>query len=190
MKNIAYLLLLFSSFALAQNKQELEANAKKMYDASYNMNFEEVLNLTYPKLFEIIPKDKMEEMLVRTFENETYKVRLVFITPKFKLSEIKKIENKSIGIINYTNAMRITFNQEITPEKATEIVKAYKDTGAYTVVNFEKDRNSFYIEGPSTLIGIADDSTHQSWKFINYDKRRMDMLKKIISDNIIKELGL
>lgn len=190
MKKICLLLSLYASFSFAQNMDELKKNAKQMYDASYNMAFEEVLDLTYPKLFEIVPRDKMAEMLAKTFENETYKVRLVFVTPKFTFSEIKKIEDKSLDVITYTNAMHITFNQDLTPDKANEIVKAYKDTGAYTIVNFEKDRNSFYIEGKSTLVGIADESTKQAWKFVNYDKRRADMMKKIVSENIMKTLGL
>ncbi|MEC4049418.1 hypothetical protein OX284_008250 [Flavobacterium sp. SUN046] len=190
MKNSIYLALLLSSFSFAQNRQDLEKNAQKMYDASYNMNFVEVLDLTYPKLFDIVPRDKMLEMLNKTFENETYKVRLVFITPKFIISEIKKIEDKTIDVITYTNAMRITFEQKLTQEKADEIVKAYKETGAYTVVNYEKDRNSFYIEGKSTLLAIADVSTDQQWKFVNYDKRRADMMTKIVGENILKALGL
>lgn len=190
MKNIVYLAILLCSFSYAQNKQELEKNTQKMYDASYNMNFEDVLDLTYPKLFDIIPRDKMLEMLNKTFENETYTIRLVFVSPKFSFSEIKKIEDKTLDVITYTNAMRIKFEQKLTQEKADEIVKAYKETGAYTVINFEKDRNSFYIEGKSTLVGIADESTKQTWKFVNYDKRRAEMMNKIISENILKELGL
>jgi hypothetical protein len=85
-----FLILAFlaTSIGFSQTIQSLKADTQKMYEASYNMNYDEVTSFTYPKVFELIPKDKMLEILEQTFNNETMRVRLVTVDPKFVYSEI------------------------------------------------------------------------------------------------------
>jgi hypothetical protein len=58
------------------------------------------------------------------------------------------------------------------------------------MVLFEKDRNSFFIEGNSTMIAISDEYTKGTWKFINYSKRQTADSEMIVGKEAMKQLGL
>jgi hypothetical protein len=187
-----YLLLAFlaTTIGFSQTLETLKADTKKMYEASYIMNYDEVTNFTYPKVFDLIPKEKMLEMLEQTFNNETMRIRLVTVDPKFVYSDIQKIENKNVAVVNYNNAMRIIFEQKMTDEEGTKMVENFKSAGNYLVANFEKERNALYLEGPATMIAVADETTKNEWKFINYEKGQSQMATTVLGESLVTKLKL
>ena len=187
-----FLILAFlaTSIGFSQTLQSLKADTQKMYEASYNMNYDEVTSFTYPKVFELIPKEKMLEILEQTFNNESMRVRLVTVDPKFVYSEIQNIENKNVAIVNYNNAMRIIFEQKMTEEEGTKMLENFKNSGNYTVTKFEKERNAFYLEGPATMIAVADETTKNEWKFLNYEKGQSQMANEVLGESLISKLKL
>ena len=48
--------------AFSQDMATLKTEALKSYKASVTMNFDDIFETTYPKLFDVIPKDQMKEM--------------------------------------------------------------------------------------------------------------------------------
>jgi hypothetical protein len=187
-----YLLLAFlaTTIGFSQTLETLKADTKKMYEASYIMNYDEVTNFTYPKVFDLIPKEKMLEMLEQTFNNETMRIRLVTVDPKFVYSDIQKIENKNVAVVNYNNAMRIIFEQKMTDEEGTKMVENFKSAGNYLVANFEKERNALYLEGPATMIAVADETTKNEWKFLNYEKGQSQMATTVLGESLVTKLKL
>ncbi|MFT7351238.1 MAG: hypothetical protein ACI9XR_000976 [Flavobacterium sp.] len=187
-----YLLLAFlaTTIGFSQTLETLKADTKKMYEASYIMNYDEVTNFTYPKVFDLIPKEKMLEMLEQTFNNETMRIRLVTVDPKFVYSDIQKIENKNVAVVNYNNAMRIIFEQKMTDEEGTKMVENFKSAGNYLVANFEKERNALYLEGPATMIAVADKTTKNEWKFLNYEKGQSQMATTVLGESLVTKLKL
>lgn len=187
-----FLILAFlaTSIGFSQTLQSLKADTQKMYEASYNMNYDEVTSFTYPKVFELIPKEKMLEILEQTFNNESMRVRLVTVDPKFVYSEIQKIENKNVAIVNYNNAMRIIFEQKMTEDEGTKMLENFKNSGNYTVTKFEKERNAVYLEGPATMIAVADETTKNEWKFLNYEKGQSQMANEVLGESLISKLKL
>jgi hypothetical protein len=191
MKKI-YLLFAFLTgiVGFAQTLETLRADTKKMYEASYNMDYEEVTNYTYPKVFDLVPKEKMLEILDQTFNNETMRIRLVTIDPKFVFSDIQQIENKNVAVVNYNNAMRIIFEQKMTEEEGTKMLENFKSSGNYSVAKFEKERNALYLEGNATMIAVADDTTKNEWKFLNYEKGQSQMAITVLGESLITKLKL
>lgn len=187
---LPFIFLFLTISSSSQSIDELKVDTKKMYDASYNMSFDEIISLTYPKLFDLIPREQMSEMLDNMFQNESMKIRFVHANPKFNYAEIKKINNKSYCVITYLSAMRMTFEQKLSEEEVSAMKKSFLDSGNYSTVNFEKERNSFFIEGDAQMIAIADESTKNKWKYVNYDKSQKQLATMILGEEILKELGL
>lgn len=191
MKKFIALIVMFScSLGFSQTTETLKSDTKKMYDASYNMAFEEVLNYTHPRVFELAPRDQVLAAMENAFDNEMMKIRLVHTEPKFTYSEIKKLEGKSICLVNYTNAMRMTFEKKLESDEVESMTKSFTDSGEYKVVRYEKDRNSFFLEGDATMIAVADDSTKDKWTFVNYSKSQAQLAEMVLGASILKELGL
>jgi hypothetical protein len=191
MKKIIFgLVVLFHFTSFSQNSETLKSDVKKMYDASYNLAFEEVLNYTHPKVFEMASKEDVLAAMENAFDNETMRIRLVHINPTFTYSDIKTIEGKSLCLINYTNAMRMTFENKLSGDEVETMKKSFTESGEYKTVNFEKDRNSFFLEGNSILIAVSDESTQGKWKFVNYSKTQAQLAEMLLGATILKGLGL
>lgn len=189
-----YKLLVFFFFFLhnsySQNKAILVEDTKKMYEASYNLAFEEVITYTHPKVFEMASKEDVLAALESAFDNETMRIRLVHANPTFTYSDIKTIEGKSLCLINYTNAMRMTFENKLSGDEVETMKKSYTDSGEYKTVIYEKDRNSFFLEGNSIIIAVSDESTEGKWKFVNYSKTQAQLAEMLLGATILKGLGL
>ena len=190
MKKLFSFLFIITSFAtFSQTLEGLKADTKKMYDASYTMDFENVLNYTHPKVFETVTREQMIQALNDSFENENFKIRLVHENPTFTFSELKKIDDKTLCIITYTNAIRMTLVEKVTPEKAEILLNSFKQSNEYKTLIFEKERNSFFLEGKATMIAVAEESTKNEWKFVNYTSSKEKMAESILGENVMKTLG-
>ena len=77
--------------AIAQDMTTLKVDAKKAYISSANMNYDAIFETTYPKVFDIIPKEQMKEMFEQMMSNEQFTIKLVQVEPNFEFGEIKKI---------------------------------------------------------------------------------------------------
>jgi len=189
MKSIIALLLI-STLSFAQSVEALKSESKKMYDASYNMDFEKVLDHTYPKIFDIVSKDVLLKSMDQAFQNDVLRIRLVFPEPTFSYSDLKKIEDKTFCVIRYNSAMRIIFEDPLSSEQITQMTNSFNENMKNKKVTFEKSRNGFYVEGEEIMIGVSDELTNNEWKFINYDSNQSRIFQMIFNESIKKELGL
>ena len=183
-------ILFWNLFGFSQTLETLKSDTQKMYDASYNMDYETILDYTHPKILELVNRDQMILAMEQTFENEQLKIRFVHSNPTFNYSDVKTIDGKSFCRVSYVNTMRMTFEDKLTPKRAEEMVKDFKSSGDYSTVRFEKDRNSFFIEGNSIMIAISDDYTKETWKFVNYSKSQTANSEMIIGKEVMNALGL
>jgi len=185
-----FLALLFGITLQAQSLGNLKQETKKVYDATYTMDFNTILDYTYPKLFDIVDRTSMYETLDKTFQNEEFSIRFVHPNPKFTYSEIKTIGEQKFCIISYANAMRMTFEEKLDDETVTAMMNAFKETMKDKKITFEKERNSFLMEGTDILIAVSDNLTKKQWRFLNYDVEQLDFLDKILTQSIRKQIGL
>jgi len=191
MKSRLTLLFLFIGIVtFAQSEEALKKGAKQMYEASYNLNFETVLDLTYPKIFDIASREQLGQILQNSFLNEQFQIRLVFPEVTFKYGKIKEIEGKKAVFITYVSAMRMTFEQKFYGNEAQEMLMGLKQSLPEKKVTFEPNTNSFFIEGTDAMLAISDNHTNKTWKFITYDKVQRPMLVQMLGENLLKELGL
>lgn len=189
-KTLLFTALFVCFLGFSQNNETLKTDVKKMYDASYNMAFDEVMDYTYPKIFEIASREQVATAIQSAFDNEEMKIRFVTVAPEFRYSEIKKIENKTISLVNYNSTMRMTFERKLETDEVDALMKAFNESGEYKKVLFEKDRNSFLLEADAAMIAVADESTKGKWTFVNYSKSQAQLAEMLLGANVMKELGL
>src|SRR5690606_31751601 len=91
---LSFLFLFIGAITFAQSEETLKKDEKLMYQASYNLNFDTVLDLTYPKIFELASREQLGQILRNSFQNEQFNIRLVFPEVTFKYGKIKEIEGK------------------------------------------------------------------------------------------------
>ncbi len=185
---LAFFFFLFQTiFVAAQDMNALKSEALRSYNASIAMNFDDIFDTTYPKVFDIIPQDQMKIMFGQMMDNEQFSIKLIKVDPKFSFGEFKKIDDKTFCVIDYNNVMEMTFKTPM--EDGEAMVDAFKKNMSAEKVTFNKLTNTFKIELKATLIAVADSLTNNKWKFLNKDKENKLFLM-IFNEKIQKQLGL
>jgi hypothetical protein len=172
---------------VAQDMTTLKVEAKKAYESSANMNYDAIFETTYPKVFDIIPKDQMKAMFEQMMTNEQFTIKLVQVEPNLSFGKIKKIGKQTFCLVDHDNVMEMTFNEPMEdPEMMTDVFKSSMDA---MEVTYDKLKNTFKIKMRSTLIAVADDLTSNKWKFLNKDKENK-LFTMIFDEKVKTELGL
>lgn len=188
---ITILSLFLATSLSAQSLEDLKRETKALYEATYNMAFDAMLDFTHPLVFKVVQREAMYGMMDTAFQNDSYRIRYVYTTPHFSYSAIKTIDNARYSVVSYENAIRMTYENKIETEASQNNIKNYLlKTFPGASVNFEKERNAFYIVKTDKLIAVTDGFTHGQWKFISYDEKHTELLDAVLSENVRKQLGL
>lgn len=180
--------LISTTFSVvAQDMTTLKVEAKKAYEASANMNYDAIFETTYPKVFDIIPKEQMKTMFEQMMKNEQFTIQLVQVEPNLTFGEIKKIGTQQFCLVDHDNVMEMAFNKPV--EDAEMMIDLFKNSMEAKEVTYDKEKNAFKIKLRSTLIAVADDLTNKEWKFLNKDKENK-LFTMIFDEKVKKELGL
>ncbi|WP_291131471.1 hypothetical protein [Flavobacterium sp. UBA7682] len=182
--------LLFAQITLAQDLASLKEGAQKIYLATATLDYDAILDSTYPKVFEIVSKEQMKEILIETFNgNEQMKIKLLNVAPNFEYGEIKKIGDQNFCLIDHNLEMELTLTEKIEVEEIEMMTDLMKAAMECEKVTFNQETNSFYIKKKATMIGIADAATKNQWKFINKDKENV-LVNKLFSNKVVTALGM
>lgn len=171
MKKIHVILfIVFTQLGWAQSSAELKTAAQKIYDAYYNMDFEAVAALSYPKIIEQLGGNVLfTNKLDHDYQNDDFRKRLQLVKPIFVLGAIQKISGKSICVIGYRNPERYFFEKKLTAASVAAEAEKLKKANLTNDVTFEPKRNSFNVRKNSKLIAVFDETTQNQWKFFNWD---------------------
>lgn len=187
-----FILLFFvlTPFCKAQSLDQLKKETSLVYEAMYNIDFETIINYSHPKMFEIVSREQINVILNQFYENKLMRTRLVYPKVDFSFSEFQVIEGKTYCVIQYNNALRMTFEKQLPLEEAKTIKKGMQSTKEYEKVTYEKSRNSFLAEGKATLVAIADPAFNNEWKFVNCSTSQAQLAYLILGDSVVSKLGL
>ena len=187
---LSLLLLLFSLVTFSQTLEKLKSDAKKICDANYNMDFDVVTNLTYPKIYEASGKAAFAEKLDSEYENSEYRMRIEIAEPLLMYSEMKTVAGKKFYIITYKNPVRYFFEAKLDAAAASEKAASLKISTLSNDVTFEPKRNSFNVRRNSKLIAVSDENTNGEWRFINFDdSTQRQFFETAFASDVKKALG-
>lgn len=177
------------SCLIGQEKSLIKPQVLEIIESSKSGNFDKVIENTYPKVFELMPKEQMLVMMKQMLNNPQFEISFQDINPDLKISEIKEIKGEKYAMVQYTNSMLMKFNDMdgIDPEMMLNLFKEqYKDGN----VTYDKDSKTFSIRERSKMLAISDEFTNGEWKYLNIDKGSNVFLYKFISEDVIKEFEL
>jgi len=185
------LLFMISICGRSQNLESLKSDTRKLYDANYNMDFDAVAALTYPKVYEGIGLVAFTEKLDADYENPVFRKRLQIVEPVFQYSEMKIENDTKFYVITYKNPVRYFFENKLNTATAKQKADSLKTSAmAYEVV-IEPQRNTINVKRYSKLIAISDKNTNGEWRFFNFDDPvQRQSFNALFEDRVKKALGL
>lgn len=158
---------------LAQTKveKELDSITLKMFKDTNERDYDALMDMTHPKLFDLVPKDAMIQVIKSMFEGtEDFKVDLPKKIPEYKISSVFKDEenNSEFAFVSYDLDMTMTFHKQSFDEEAKKMmINMMEVKGMY--VKFTSDKSMEVFMPNRITILIKDKSTKNKWAMLNYD---------------------
>lgn len=182
-KIIFFTLLLFTNCSLfAQDNNDSEPiknDFEAIINYTNNQEIGKILDMSYPRMFEIMPRDAMESMISSAMEKIGVKVTYGNTDPNLRISKISTIGDAQIVLGKYNQKMAMTFDNEQMVDMIMSVGnKAYPD---YTLE--KSNSNTVVLDGVSYLLAIKDSYTDNAWKYINYSDNK-SLLEQILSSDI------
>lgn len=166
---LVFVLLSFSN-VLAQ-REALVQLSDQMFEKTNERDFDALLDMTYPKIYDIVPKETMKNLFVSMFQGtEEVTIDIPKMTPKYILSENFKDDksNTNFAFLTYDMQMTMTFKtQEFDDDSKEMMVKMMKAQGMDA--SFESNSKANVNAPDRMVIFISDELTNNEWKLLNYD---------------------
>lgn len=151
--------------------EQIESLVQKMFSSMNNKDFDALVEMTHPKVFEILPKATMKSAIKAMFEgNEDYSIELSKVIPKYKLSQIFKSneDNLEYAFVSFNMDMKMTFHkQEFNEESKEMMIPMMKAQGMD--VKFISNNTLSVLKRDSVTIILKDDTTNNEWVMVNYN---------------------
>lgn len=168
--------------------KEVDNLAKQMFVNLNNRDFDAILQVTHPKVFEILPKEDMKNIIKSMFEGtDEYSIDVPKIIPKYKLSEIYTIEKDTLkyAFVTYDMDFKMTFlNKEFDEETKKMMVSMMKVEGIDA--EFLSNNSLTMIMKDTLTIILKDNYTNNQWVMINYDPNS-PFIYQIMSSALIEK---
>lgn len=175
----------------AQTDPSLLVRLDSFMKVNHLLDFEKVMDFTYPKLFTIAPREQMIELMQNTFDNEEMTSELDSLQTGKIWPEIKTDEGSFVKV-DYTMVMRMKFKRDpadTTDEMETLGMIAGLMEGQFGEGNVRIDSatKKINIKVNTALVAIKDSISPQ-WTFINFKKEEA-MTSMLLSQDIIDKLS-
>lgn len=188
MRKILFILLfIFSSTYIAAQNADLNIlknDFVKLIDFTKDKETEKILDMTYPRLFEVTSRDVMKAMMDSMMPKLGITISYDDIVPNIKLSEIKSVDGASVVLCKYDQNMVMSFqNPQFSDLVLTEGKSMYPDY----VLN-RIDANSVKLEGVAYLMAIKDSYTNDTWRYLSVSDN-ISVLAKVLSPQVLTEVA-
>ena len=186
------LLLLFTGISILSKGQTdpiLQQRANLIMKATDSVDMDKILDLTYPKLFIIIPREQMAEALLNAFNTEEFTISLDSILLD-TIYPIFKVGDGSYAKIKHSQILKMKFKEAIDTtdkEYLTELLNDMKEGFPDYKVRFVAGTNSILISGPGYMIAIKD-SYAKEWCFVNLEEEDNQLTSLLFSEDVLKKL--
>lgn len=158
----------------AQNndsEKQVKEAAHKMFVDLNNLDYDAILDMTHPKVFELVSKEQMKTLIVSMFEgNDEFSVEIPKTIPKYKVSKVFEGEENNLeyAFVSYDMNMKMAFkNEEFDDEDKEMMVNLMKVQGMD--VDFVSNSSMNVLMRDRVTIILKEDATKGKWVMINYD---------------------
>lgn len=178
----------FTLFGSAQEDTELVNRVNEMLKVTQVRDFEKVMDYTYPRLFTIVPKEKLIAAMKNSFESEDFKIELDSVKI-LKIYPIFKIKDTSYVKISHSMLMKMKYTEpyDSTQKEQREfMVSLMSQKFGEGRVRFDVIANSLNILMTPEMVGVKEGSS--KWNFANLNEDNPQMLKMLFSQEVLDKL--
>ena len=177
-KLLLLLLMAASQTTFAQDQTTIKKDFESIVLKTSQNKIDEVLDMTYPRLFELMPKAQMSAMATGMMTGMGMKTIYEEAPLNLKMSKIEKVGAAQICLAAYDQRMRMEFTQPAMMEMMLKTPMAGKTVD-------KVDEKTIRIKGRDYLLAIKDAYTKNTWKYLRYDDDSAALNEKVLAKEII-----
>ena len=179
----------FAASVFSQTDPSLQGRLNNFMELNKKLDFEKIMDYTYPKVFTFAPRDQMIAVMKKSFDNEQMtlgmdSLKTDSIYPVFKMQE------GSYAKIKYSMLMRIQLKNEGKSEDEKKTINEGMLAGAKSQYGGKARMDSsgtVTINMDAVMVAIKDKSS-KDWTFANL-KEGDEMTTKIFSKELLDKLA-
>ncbi len=188
------LILIFPSLAGAQSYQEaIEKDFTVYVDHIIAKEFDQAMEYTYEKFFELVPRDKMVQMMEATFNSPEieYELSRAQVT---SVEEPVRIGPEYFALMKYLSIIRMKFltgegeeTQEEFEQRMTMTRLSLEELFGKENVSYEAETGFWKLYAEKTVCAVSKDGA-TDWHFVVMEKEQLPFLKNILPSQVLEQL--
>lgn len=161
-----------------------------MLEATDKLDFEAIIDATYPKLVEMAGREAMLAEMRKAFTDPTLKLSFQKTDPKIEFGAVIEHQGRRFCVVRRQTILKLAFKNKLNEQQAEQIRTNIARSAPQRTVRFDANDNSFYSTGPDTTIAIADSVTKKQWRFMTYEPSLEFLLQSWFGQDILERLQL
>jgi len=178
------ILIVFTTNIFAQDHKEEIKKQFKIYDlVLQNGQWEKTLDYVYPKMFEFVPKEKLQQVIKESFSNPGLQISIKDSELK-SISKLIELNGVKYALVKYSYTMVLTHGKEY--DLAT-VYPSYQQVYGEENVSKDEANNKVFIKMSKSLYAIFDTSYGTSWFFLEKISQN-DLMEMLIPKEVMEQL--
>lgn len=161
-----------------------------MLAATDKLDFEAIVDSTYPKLVEMAGREAMLAEMRKAFTDPTLKLSFLTTDTKPEFGGVIEYQGRRFCVVRRQTILRLAFKNKLNEEQAESIRTNLARSAPLRTVRYEAKDNAFYSTGPDVTIAIADSLTKKQWRFLSYEPSLEFLLQNWFGQDILERLQL
>lgn len=164
--------------------QELKVALNQYTEATINNDVPKLIDFVYPKVFTVVPKEKMSEVLTAAYA--TGRVPKVRDIKHISIEPIKKYDNGMFSVITSSMTTDIKSPRPDNAEFEAHMLSVLqKELAGRGTINFNQETHIFTINHTDKTIAIDENS---GWKFAGMTQAKKYAEKGLLPQAIVGNL--
>lgn len=184
-----FLFLFLVKLLNAQADSSLSGRLQAFMKANADMNYEGILDFTYPKIFKLAPRELMLEEIRNTFENEEMTVKMDSLRVD-SIYPVFTIGDGHFARVRYSFIMIMHFLPEDDPDEEEEKLEAILEGMKiqFGENNVRIQDGAIRIAVTSDLVAVKDEYA-TDWCFMDILNNK-EMNDLILDKEVLKQLAI
>jgi len=183
------LVLLLQITLSAQVDQRLKERLDSTLMATKAMDFERVMDFTYPKLFTIVPREQLLNMMKEAFQANEFQISLDSLEI-IRINPVFTTEEGQFSLIRHKMTMFMKINPAELEGDSTEsrhmIAEMIKMQFGDDNVVYEKETQTLKIKILADMVAVKDNYAPE-WCFVNF-KNDDELSSLLFSKSVLDKL--
>ena len=189
MKKIIVLLFIAVSFTATSQTSDAALNKRLAEYLAYSkdLKIDLLLSYMYPRIFELVDKKQMKELLENAYNNADIDIKLdsVAIGTVQPLSKFSKGAFTKFG---YSVKMKIKLLKKEMEEKSEQVLKNFKTKFGEENVSYDEASKIFWVSQNKEALAIKDNYSKNTWAMLGLEED--ETINRIIPPEIKKKYNL